>query len=327
MFFGGNLQFLRRTNGMTQEKLASRMGVSRQTVSKWESGEATPELGKLVELCDIFGCSLDSLLREDLTDAKKPDLRPVLVKGFSYARYLIISTHARRDAAAYMEHWASKHGLEPKLLFWGHPWITREQKRMGLSGCCAACILPEGFREKDTDVEIIKPLDWLLEYDAFFGFENGVHVATGLGFGAHKGHPIVQGMMQDYEGIPFIQEDGSFDSLPCPQRNTNVLLQYGLRQDNSRQIIQENTLVLPSDYLCPISYSTGRKRITRNTISIHWFSSSWKTEKEKREHIQKVLKRNADIVVDYMIHIPNRFLRTLLGEERYEKLKRRIKEG
>ena len=161
MFFGGNLQFLRRTNGMTQEKLASRMGVSRQTVSKWESGEATPELGKLVELCDIFGCSLDSLLREDLTDAKKPDLRPVLVKGFSYARYLIISTHARRDAAAYMEHWASKHGLEPKLLFWGHPWITREQKRMGLSGCCAACILPEGFREKDTDVEIITQPDGL----------------------------------------------------------------------------------------------------------------------------------------------------------------------
>ena len=50
MFFGGNLQFLRRRDGMTQEKLASRMGVSRQTVSKWESGEVTPELGKLIEL-------------------------------------------------------------------------------------------------------------------------------------------------------------------------------------------------------------------------------------------------------------------------------------
>lgn len=154
MFFGGNLQFLRRTNGMTQERLASRMGVSRQTVSKWESGEATPELGKLVELCDVFGCSLDSLLREDLTEGKDSHLRPVLVKGFACARYVILSANARRDAEAYMERWAANNGLEPKLLFWGHPWVTREQKRMGLSGCCAACVLPGDFRGKDPDVEI-----------------------------------------------------------------------------------------------------------------------------------------------------------------------------
>lgn len=154
MFFGGNLQFLRRTNGMTQERLASRMGVSRQTVSKWESGEVTPELGKLMELCDMFGCSLDNLLRRDLTEPTVTGMRPVVVKGFSYARYLMISSHARRDAEEYMRRWAVKHGLEPKLLFWGHPWVTREQERMGLSGCCAACVLPEGFREKDPDAEI-----------------------------------------------------------------------------------------------------------------------------------------------------------------------------
>ena len=159
MFFGGNLQFLRRTNGMTQEKLASRMGVSRQTVSKWESGEVTPELGKLMELCDVFGCSLDGLLRSDLTEGKDDRLRPVLVKGFACARYLIISANARRDAEEYMVRWAEKNGLEPKLLFWGHPWVTREQKRMGLSGCCAACVLPEGFREKDPDVEIVTQPD------------------------------------------------------------------------------------------------------------------------------------------------------------------------
>lgn len=161
MQFGGNLQFLRRANGMTQEQLASRMGVSRQTVSKWESGEATPELGKLVELCEIFGCTLDSLLREDLTESKASSLRPVLVKGFSYARYLIISSHSQRDAKDYMERWAARNGLEPKLLYWGHPWITREQKRMGLSGCCAACVLPEGFRKKDPDVEILSQPDGL----------------------------------------------------------------------------------------------------------------------------------------------------------------------
>ena len=51
MKLGSNLQFLRKLHGgMTQEKLAERMGVSRQTVSKWETGEALPDLEKLLQL-------------------------------------------------------------------------------------------------------------------------------------------------------------------------------------------------------------------------------------------------------------------------------------
>ena len=68
MFLGENIQYLRRKNGLTQEILAQRLGVSRQTVSKWESGEALPELTKLPELGDVFGCKLDALLREDLAE-------------------------------------------------------------------------------------------------------------------------------------------------------------------------------------------------------------------------------------------------------------------
>ena len=50
MKLGANLQYLRKLHGgMTQEKLAERMGVSRQTVSKWETGEAVPEVDKLLE--------------------------------------------------------------------------------------------------------------------------------------------------------------------------------------------------------------------------------------------------------------------------------------
>lgn len=47
---------------LTQEDVAARLGVSRQTVGKWESGRATPELGKLISLCDLLGCSLDELV-------------------------------------------------------------------------------------------------------------------------------------------------------------------------------------------------------------------------------------------------------------------------
>ena len=62
MSFGKNLQFLRHLRGnMTQEDLAEKMGVSRQTVSKWELDAASPEMDKAVELCGLFHCSKDDL--------------------------------------------------------------------------------------------------------------------------------------------------------------------------------------------------------------------------------------------------------------------------
>ena len=68
MKLGGNLQYLRKLHGnMTQEKLAEKMGVSRQTVSKWETDEATPDIDKLLELSKLFGCTIDALLKEDLS--------------------------------------------------------------------------------------------------------------------------------------------------------------------------------------------------------------------------------------------------------------------
>lgn len=152
MFFGTNLQFLRKSGGMTQEKLAARMGVSRQTVSKWESGEASPELGKLMELCDIFSCDLDALLREDMSARTGSGLRILRVKGFRMARYVVISPCAEADVCGYMDRWARESGLlalpgyVPTRIGWGFPYVSAEQKkRFGLRGHAAAYILPEGF--------------------------------------------------------------------------------------------------------------------------------------------------------------------------------------
>ena len=60
MSFCQNVQYLRRMrNRMTQEALAEKLNVSRQTVSKWELDMAYPEMNKLLELCDLFCCSMD----------------------------------------------------------------------------------------------------------------------------------------------------------------------------------------------------------------------------------------------------------------------------
>lgn len=62
--FSEKLISLRRSKGLSQEQLAQALGVSRQSVSKWESGGAMPELGKLLGLSDLFGVSVDSLVRD-----------------------------------------------------------------------------------------------------------------------------------------------------------------------------------------------------------------------------------------------------------------------
>lgn len=64
-----NLQYLRKRDKITQEALADKLGVSRQSVSKWETGEAYPETDKLLAICDMFNVSLDGLMRDDLSAA------------------------------------------------------------------------------------------------------------------------------------------------------------------------------------------------------------------------------------------------------------------
>lgn len=59
MYLGKNIQYLRKQRKITQEGFSEQMAVSRQTVAKWEAGDAIPELGKLLEMCDFFSCKLD----------------------------------------------------------------------------------------------------------------------------------------------------------------------------------------------------------------------------------------------------------------------------
>lgn len=70
-----NIYALRRKSGLSQEQLAERIGVSRQAVSKWESGASTPELEKLRLLCQCFQISMDALTG-DSVNSPTPD--PIL---------------------------------------------------------------------------------------------------------------------------------------------------------------------------------------------------------------------------------------------------------
>ncbi len=181
-----------------------------------------------------------------------------------------------------------------------------------------AIIYEHGGIYLDTDVELIKKPDHLLRFQAFFGMEPNYYITTGLGFGAEEHHPILKELMDDYQDIPFILEDGSFDTTTCPVRNTRIFEQHHYVKINREQMLDHGVLVLPSSVLCPINYETNIKKIEKNTISIHWFSASWRLEEEKSALREKQRRERWH----YVVHIPNRLIRKLIGSENYNKLKK-----
>lgn len=70
MKFGDKLVELRKKNGYSQEELAEKLGVSRQSVSKWESNNTYPETDKIVQIANIFDCSMDDLINDKVTDVE-----------------------------------------------------------------------------------------------------------------------------------------------------------------------------------------------------------------------------------------------------------------
>lgn len=77
MTLGEKIQRLRKSQGLSQEGLAEKVSVTRQTISKWELNQSTPDLDSIARLSDLFGVSADYLIRKELTqpDAAQPQAR------------------------------------------------------------------------------------------------------------------------------------------------------------------------------------------------------------------------------------------------------------
>lgn len=160
MSFGQNLQFLRKMHrGMTQDELAEKMGVSRQTISKWEMDSAFPEMEKAIALCDVFSCSLDALLRENMNSDNEAytDIRIEKVPSFRYVMYAVISGAPEDDAVNHIKAWAASCGLEQaEIIGWDFPAVSQEQINVyHMHGYTAACIVPEDFVSDCRQMEIL----------------------------------------------------------------------------------------------------------------------------------------------------------------------------
>lgn len=66
-----NLKRIRKENNLSQEQLAEKLGVSRQAVSKWESGQSYPEMDKVLNICKLFNYNIDELLNENVKEVRE----------------------------------------------------------------------------------------------------------------------------------------------------------------------------------------------------------------------------------------------------------------
>ena len=151
----------------------------------------------------------------------------------------------------------------------------------------------------DTDVEMVRSFDKLLEHESFFGFEDTgdgeYFVACGLGFGAAKHNPLLKELRDYYDSVSFLNQDGTLDLTPAPRHNTPIFAQYGIRMDNKLQE-KDGNMFYPAEYFCPKIFKTGKLNQTENTYSIHHFSASWMDDAIRQDiaHSQSIRNRFGD---------------------------------
>lgn len=138
----------------------------------------------------------------------------------------------------------------------------------------------------DTDVELIKPIDDLLFHSCFAGFEGSLskeqYVATGLIFGAEKGHVLLRELLETYKGISFYKSNAEMNLLACTAITTTTIERaYNVELDGNYKELPDGIVLYPAEFFCPKNYETGKISISDNTYSIHHYGNSWFSKKQK----------------------------------------------
>lgn len=133
----------------------------------------------------------------------------------------------------------------------------------------------------DTDVELIKPIDDLIQKGAFMGCEKNPEesktymIAPGLGLCFEKGDQVIKEILDYYNQIHFLNPDGSYNyTETVVGKTTKIFRQYGFKGEGNIEQIR-GIYIYPWDYFCPMNYITGEITLTKNTRSIHHYSASW----------------------------------------------------
>lgn len=156
----------------------------------------------------------------------------------------------------------------------------------------------EGGVYFDTDVEVVKSFEDILIHGAFMGCEiDGRYEPTeilgiranersvvcanpGLGIAAAPGLRLYKEILDYYGTQRFVNDDGSLNQETVVVKTTKALFEHGMQDIRGIQKVDEIT-IYPKEYFNPRNNNTGKLEKTVNTHSIHWYSMSWMSPKEK----------------------------------------------
>ncbi len=130
----------------------------------------------------------------------------------------------------------------------------------------------------DTDVELLRGLDELIQHSTFFATQqDGGYIATGLGFGSVSKEAILKEMLDVYHHISFSLDNR--EDLACPILNTKVLQEKGFCFSDKIINLGESIVIYPPSFFDPIAPGNSKNLLCSETYSIHHYSASWKGKK------------------------------------------------
>ena len=146
----------------------------------------------------------------------------------------------------------------------------------------------EGGIYMDTDVEVLKPYDDLLQLEAFTGYEGSKFKPPVTGTMASvAGGEWVKEQLDSYQNAHFVKSDGSLDLTTNTQRISAVMRKNGFVQDGKYHVYKD-LHVFPADYFCP-KQTTGEFLLTDNTYCDHHFMGTWNYNSHKSGLICRVV--------------------------------------
>lgn len=159
----------------------------------------------------------------------------------------------------------------------------------------------------DTDVEILKSINPIIDKGSFMAWEEngenieGPYVAPGLGLAFEKHNNVCGEIVNKYESIHFINNDGEINIKDnVVTIVSEILVNRGLVLDKRFQTIC-GVNIYPADYFCPMNKFTGEVNITPNTYSIHYYSATWLSKKE-RKMLEFERKNNKRIFINKFLY-------------------------
>lgn len=133
----------------------------------------------------------------------------------------------------------------------------------------------------DTDVEVVKSFDDLLNNRAFTGVERGEYCITGT-LAAEQHHPWIEKLVGYYDGRKFILANGEMDVTTNTIIITTITkAHYGWEEGNRLSNLADGIAIYPFDYFCAKNGMTNEYHITANTYTIHHFNGSWASQSNK----------------------------------------------